>query len=374
MASTFPILAAALLLVGSAGKAISGEKSVLAIDRRPFGSTAAGQPVEQFTLSLANGSVARLITYGATLTQLHVPDRRGKLDDIVLGFDNLAQYESQSPFFGCTTGRVANRIAGGRFTLDGVAHELAVNDGPNHLHGGIKGFDKIVWKGRVLEDREGPSVRFTYRSADGEEGYPGALSVQVVYTLTEEGALRLEYRATTDRATPVNLTNHTYFNLEGAAAGPVLDHVLALYADRFTEPDGTLIPTGRLLPVQGTPLDFTSPTAIGADIEQLEIGGYDHNYALNGRAGEPPLIAEALGPDSGRLMQVSTTEPGVQLYTGNHLDGVTGKEGAVYNQYHGFCLETQHFPDSVNQPDFPSVILRPGQTYRQTTVYRFSTR
>ncbi|NKB66295.1 MAG: galactose-1-epimerase [Candidatus Latescibacteria bacterium] len=374
MSSIFPVLAATLILLGTASKALSGDLSVPAIDRRAFGTTIDGQPVDQITLSLANGSSARLITYGATLTHLRVPDRKGQLDDVVLGFDNLNQYETQSPFFGCTTGRVANRIAGGRFSLDGADYELAVNNGPNHLHGGVKGFDKVIWEATTEEGEAGPSVRFTYLSADGEEGYPGNLAVEVVYTLTLEGALSIDYRATTDKATPVNLTNHSYFNLEGAASGPVLGHVLTLHADRFTEPDSTLIPTGRLLPVQGTPLDFTSPTAIGARIDQLVIGGYDHNYVLNGQAGQPPLIAEVFAPVSGRLMQVSTTEPGVQLYTANHLNGVKGKDEAVYGRYHGFCLETQHFPDSVNQANFPSVILRPGQTYQTTTVYRFSSR
>ena len=352
---------------------ISGADKVDEVVKDGFGKTSDGQTVERFTLTNKSGTMARVIAYGATLIELQVKDRDGNLGDVVLGFDNFGQYEKESPYFGCTTGRVANRIAGGRFTLDGVEYELAVNNGPNHLHGGLKGLDKVIWEGEQVEREDGPAVRFSYLSADGDEGYPGNLSIGVTYVLTQDDELRIEYEATTDRATPVNLTNHSYFNL--ACAGDVLGHILTLHAGFFTEPDETLIPTGRILPVAGTPLDFTRPAVVGGRIARIDIGGYDHNYVIDRKEGEDlALTAEVYEPGSGRVMELLTTEPGVQFYSGNFLDGLKGKGGAVYEKHYGLCLETQHFPDSINQPDFPSVVLRPGETYRQVTVHRFSTR
>jgi aldose 1-epimerase len=343
------------------------------VERASFGTTADGRSVDSYTMTNAQGAQARVITYGGILTQLLVPDRDGKLGDVVLGFETLEQYEQESPYFGCITGRVANRIAGGRFELDGETYSVAVNNGPNHLHGGIKGFDKVVWDATVVERAGGQALRLTYTSPDGEEGYPGALAVAVTYVLTDDNTLRIEYEATTDRATPVNLTNHSYFNLAGQ--GDVLDHILTLHARYYTEPDDTLIPTGRLLPVAATPLDFTHPASVGGRIGKIDIGGYDHNYALdNGGRAEPGLAAELYEPHSGRVLTLYTTEPGVQLYSGIHLNGLSGKGGAVYDRYGGLCLETQHYPDSINQPGFPSVVLRPGETFRSVTVHAFSTR
>lgn len=337
-----------------------------------FGTMPDGRPVELYTLTNANGAVLKVINYGTIITELHVPDRAGRLGDVVLGFDNLGQYLAGHPYFGCTVGRVANRIAGAKFTLEGKTYTLAANDGPNHLHGGLKGFDKVLWQAEVQNDA---SVKFTYTSPDGEEGYPGNLAVTVVMTWTDQNELVLEYTATTNKPTPVNLTNHSYFNL--ASEGDILGHVLMLSASQYTPADASLIPTGEIKPVAGTPLDFTMPTPIGARFDQLDTNprGYDHNFVIN-RAGKGlALAARVFEPNSGRVMEVFTTEPGVQLYTGNFLDGsLKGKRGVVYSQYTGFCLETQHFPDAVNKPAFPSIILRPGHTYHQTTVYRFSVR
>ena len=327
--------------------------------------------MDLYTLTNANGLVAKVTNYGTIITELHVPDRRGKPGDVVLGFDNLAQYLKGHPCFGCTIGRVANRIAKGRFTLDGKTYALATNNGPNHLHGGLRGFHKVLWQ---AEPQPGAAVKFTYTSPDGEEGYPGAVAVAVTMTLTDADELRLDYRATTDQPTPVNLTNHSYFNL--ATRGDALRHELMLAADRYTPSDSTLIPTGEIEPVKGTPMDFTRPAAIGSRFAQLHCVpvGYDHNFVLNGGGKSLVLAARVCEPESGRVMEVHTTEPGVQLYTANFLDGsLTGKGGIVYRQHAAFCLETQHFPDSVNQPKFPSIILRPDQVYRQTTVHKFST-
>jgi aldose 1-epimerase len=330
------------------------------------------------------------MTYGATLTELNVPDRSGRLGDVVLGFDNLAGYLGKEPYFGATVGRVGNRIARGRFTLGGRIYQLAVNDGPNHLHGGIRGFDKVVWDAKVVSDRNGPAVRFSYMSPDGEEGYPGNCRVVVVYGLTD-AALWIKYEVAADRDTPVNVTNHSYFNLAGPEGGDVLGHELTLYADRYTPVDPTLIPTGELRPVAGTPMDFLQSHPIGASIR--EVGGnpvgYDHNYVVSGADGRPyapdavincgagPIlhVATVYDPKSGRVMEVASTEPGVQFYSGNFLDGtITGKKGVAYRQYWGFALETQHFPDSVNHPNFPSCVLKAGATYRSATCYGFSTR
>jgi aldose 1-epimerase len=340
------------------------------VKQSSFGKLTDGRSVDCFTLSNANGLVAKIINYGTIITELHVPDRKGTLADIVHGFDQLDSYLKGHPYFGCTVGRVANRIAKGRFTLNGQTYKLAINNGPNHLHGGLKGFDKVLWK---AAPQAKAAVQFTYTSADGEEGYPGKLDATVLMTLTDANELRIDYTAVTDKPTPVNLCNHTYFNL--AAAGDILGHEVMIAADNFTPPDDTLIPTGEIKPVQGTPLDFRKPAAVGPRISQIggEPPGYDHNYVINGGGRALALAARVTEPKSGRVMEVHTTEPGVQFYTGNHLDGsLTGKRGMVYRRHTGLCLETQHYPDSVNQPKFPSVILQPGQTYRTTTVHRFS--
>lgn len=333
-----------------------------------------GALVKRYTLTNTNGMVAKIMEYGAILTELRVPDRSGKCSNVVLGFDNLADYLKGHPHFGATTGRVANRIAKARFTLDGHDYQLAANNGPNHLHGGPKGFDKALWQSEVQKhDAPEATVRFSYLSKDGEEGYPGNLSVTVSFTLTAENALRIDYRATTDKATLVNLTNHSYFNLAGA--GDVLNHLLQLAATRYTPADRELIPTGEIASVHGTPLDFTQPTALGARLEQLQPdpGGYDHNFVVDGGGSSLVFAARASEPSTGRVMEVLTTEPGVQLYTGNFLDGrLKGLGGVVYIRHSGFCLETQHFPDAIHHPNFPSVVLRPGQTFNSTTVYRFS--
>jgi aldose 1-epimerase len=352
-----------------------GGRGKAGVEKRDFGKTEEGTPVDVYVLTNDEGMTAKVMTYGATLTELHVHDGDGKTTDVVLGFDDLKGYLAGHPFFGSTVGRVANRVARGKFTLDGKEYRLAVNNGPNSLHGGKKGFDKVVWKAEPVETPDGAAVKFSYLSPDGEEGYPGNLSVSVTYTLSNDNRLRLDYRATTDRATPVNLTNHTYFNLAGARSGAdILGTEMMIAAHRYTPADKDLIPTGEIKPVKGTPLDFTTPHRVGERIDQLKPnpGGYDHNFVLDGGGKQLALAARAREPRSGRVMEMLTTEPGVQFYTGNFLDGKTkGKGGVAYQQHAGFCLEAQHFPDSVNHPSFPSVILRPGQTYTQTTVYRF---
>lgn len=340
-----------------------------------FGKTADGKPVDLYTLTNAHGLKAKVITYGGIITELHTPDRNGKPADVVLGFDNLKGYLAGHPYFGAIVGRVANRIAKGKFTLGGKTYQLATNNGPNALHGGLQGFDKKVWKAEPVEGTDGPGVRLSYTSPDGEEGYPGNLNVMVTYTLTNQDELRIDYKATTDKDTPVNLSNHSYFNLAGPGGGDILGHELMLAADAYTPVDATLIPTGEIKPVKGTPLDFTTPTPIGARIDQLkgDPGGYDHNFVLRGGGKSLALAARVHEPKTGRVMEMYTTEPGVQFYTGNFLDGkLTGKYGVVYKKHMGFCLEAQHFPGSVNHPNFPSVILKPGSTYTQTTVYKFS--
>jgi len=342
------------------------------ISRSGFGRLSNGSAVHLYTLNNSSGLAARISTYGATLTELHAPDRDGHLADIVLGFDNLGQYLDDHPHFGGTIGRVANRIARGTFSLDGKTYKLALNNGPNHLHGGLKGFDRALWKASVLK---GPALKLTYTSPDGEEGYPGRLSVSVVYALTNANELRIDFTARATKPTPVNLTNHSYFNLAGG--GDVLSHELTLAARFYTPPDETLIPTGEILKVAGTPLDFTQPHALGSRLAELggDPPGYDHNYVLDGGGQSLAFAARAHEPSSGRVLEVFTTEPGVQLYTGNFLDGaLTGKGGRVYRQHNAFCLETQHFPDSINQPHFPSVVLRPGHTFRSTTIFKLSTR
>ena len=342
----------------------------------PFGKTADGAAVELYTIKNKNGMTAKLMTRGATLVELDVPDKQGKMANVVLGFDTVADYESErNQYFGCTTGRVANRIAKGRFTLDGKEYKLAVNNGVNHLHGGVKrSLDKVVWSA-FLATGGGDTVVFRYVSPDGEEGYPGRLGLVVEYTLTEDNHLRIEYSATTDKATPVYLTNHSYFNLAGAGSGTVLDHELTIAADKYAPTDDTQIPTGKLDPVAGTPLDFHKPTRIGERIEPLiktAAMGYDHCYLLDKRDKQPTIAARVRDPKSGRVMTVLTTEPAVQLYTGNHLKGDKGAAGKTFGERGAICLETGYLPDAVNQPDFPSIILRPGQTYRNSCVYAFS--
>ncbi|TWU25823.1 aldose epimerase family protein [Bythopirellula polymerisocia] len=322
-----------------------------------------------YVVTNSQGMTARWITRGATLTELHVPDRNGKLVDVVLGFDDLAGYESgANHHFGCVTGRFANRIKRGRFTLDGVEYQLAINIGPNHLHGGVlRSLDKVTWEAEQLRDSLG--VRFRYESPDGEEGFPGTLTTLVTYTLTDENALRIDYEATTDKPTIINLTNHSYFNLAGHGNPSVLDHELKIDADRVTEVDEESIPTGNLVEVAGTPLDFRCRHRIGDQIEAA--GGYDNNYVLNGEWGTLREIAEVYEPESGRMLRVSTDQPGVQLYTANGLSGQPGKGGKPYHKYGSFCLETQNFPDAPNQPTFPTSVLRPGETYHHTCIYAF---
>jgi aldose 1-epimerase len=344
------------------------------ITRHPFGQMPNGDVVERFTLN-HGGITVRVITLGGIITEIHTPDRAGQRDDIVLGFDSLDGYLKGHPYFGCITGRYCNRIAQGRFVLEGIEYQLAKNNGPHHLHGGNVGFDKVLWRAKELKRDNGVGIELTRRSPDGEEGYPGNLDVAVRYVVTPEGELVIEYEATTDKATPVNLTNHTYFNLGGIRGGSVLDHELMLNAASITPTDETLIPTGKIQPVKGTPFDFTEFKPIGKDIDKVggNPSGYDVNYVINRQDGPGlPLAAKVRHPKTGRTLEIYTTEPGVQLYTGNFLDGtITGKGGVAYQKHFGFCLETQHFPDSPNHPDFPTTILKPGQTFQSKTVYRF---
>lgn len=348
------------------------------IKKQLFGTLADGTEIALYTLVNAQGMTATITNYGGIVVSLTAPDRDGNFADVVLGFDTLQEYIEHSPFFGCLVGRFGNRIANGKFTLKGVEYVLAQNDGQNHLHGGLRGFDKKVWTAQALEMPDGPALKLTYTSPDGEEGYPGALSVTVVYTLTNDNALAIDYTATTDKTTVVNLTNHSYFNLSAGAAATILDHVMMINADTFTPVDGTLIPTGEIRPVAGTPLDFRTPTPIGtrinADDAQLKFGGgYDHNWIVNGEPGELRLAARVYEPTSGRVMEVHTTEPAMQFYAGNFLPpSLKGKGGRVYVWRGGLCLETQHYPDSPNKPEFPSTTLEPGQVYETTTVYKFS--
>ncbi len=349
------------------------------VSQRLFGEMPYGQTVDLYTLTNPGGVELQAITYGATIVSIRVPDRNGVLGDIVLGFDDLAGYLEDASYFGAVVGRYANRIARGRFSLDSETYELARNNGPNHLHGGVRGFDKVVWSAEAFATDSGVGVTFTHTSPDGDEGYPGTLAVQVTYTLTPDDALVVDYVATTDRPTPVNLSQHTYFNLTGDARRDVLDHVLTIDAERYTPVDSMLIPTGTLAAVAGTPFDFTAATPIGTRIdtenEQLRFGGgYDHNFVL-ARDGDGLMRAARLSePTSGRVLEIYTTEPGLQFYSGNFLDGsTTGKNGHVYGHRFGLCLETQHFPDSPNQPEFPSTIVRPDDVYRSRTVFRFST-
>lgn len=341
------------------------------VQKESFGRIPDGQEVELYTLNNVHGLEARIMTYGAILVSLKIPDRNEKLSDITLGYDDLDGYIKENPYFGAVVGRCGNRIAKGKFTLDGVEYQLATNNGENHLHGGLKGFDKVVWKAKPVKEDNAVGVKLVYLSKDGEEGYPGNLSSTVTYTLTNNNELRISYEATTDKATPINLTHHSYFNLAGQGACDILGHELVLNADRYTPVDKGLIPTGEIKLVKGTPMDFTIPQPIGARIAEVE-GGYDHNYVLNNTNDSMVLAARVFEPTSGRVMEIYTTEPGVQFYSGNFLDGsITGKSGKVYYKHYGFCLETQHFPDSPNKSQFPSVILRPGETYMHQTVHKF---
>jgi aldose 1-epimerase len=347
------------------------------VAKAEFGKTPEGQTVDVYTLTNSEGMEVRAITFGGIITSIRVPDRNGKLDDVALGFDTLDGYLRNPPYFGAIIGRYGNRIARGRFTLDGKTYTLAVNNRPNHLHGGTKGFDKVVWKAESFKNPDGVGLVFTHTSPDGDEGYPGALSLRVTYTLNNKNEIAFDYEATTDKATPVNLTQHTYFNLAGDGSRDILDHVLTIPASRLTPVDQTLIPTGELTSVEGTPFDFRMPTAIGARIAandpQIRFGnGYDHNFVLDRNGDGLVLAAHVEEPMTGRVLEISTTEPGMQFYTGNFLDGsLTGKAGHVYKRRMGFALETQHFPDSPNKPEFPSTILKPGETYRSKTVFAF---
>lgn len=339
----------------------------MGVTKEPFGQTEDGQAVDAFILENSKGVKARIINYGATIVSIKTPDRSGNMTDVALGFDDMAGYQSSgNPYFGACCGRVANRIAGGKFSIDGVEYQVAQNQAPNALHGGVIGFDKKMWNAEIAGD----SVRMSLVSPDGDEGYPGTLAAEIVYSLNDEGELRIDYTATTDRKTIINLTNHSYFNLAGG--GSVHGHVIRINAGRYTATDDDSIPTGELRAVAGTEMDLLIPTPIGKNIDAVQGLGYDHNYCINQTAeGELTLAAVVTEPECGRSLECWTTEPGVQFYTGNYLDGVEGKGGAVYNKQEGFCLETQHWPDSVNQPEFPSIELAPGETYTQTCIYKF---
>jgi aldose 1-epimerase len=354
------------------GEAQAAAKKGAHVDKAEFGKMPDGTVIEALTIYNTQGASAKLITYGATVTELHVPDKNGKMGDIVLGFDNLQGYLGEHPHFGGTIGRYGNRIAKGKFTLDGKEYQLAINNPPNSLHGGPTGFDRRVWKGEPLEVTDGAAVRFTYFSKDGEENFPGNLHVSVTYTLTNTNEFKLEYSAETDKDTVVNLTNHSYFNLAGS--GDILKEVLYLNADKYTPVDLTLIPTGEIASVENTPLDFRKPTEIGAHIAEIkDIGGYDHNFVVNGKAGTLRIAARVTDPVSGRQMEVWTTEPGVQFYSAIGLNGsIVGKGGIAYPKYGALCLETQHFPDSPNRPNFPSTELKPGTKFHSETIYKFS--
>ncbi len=369
-------LMALALLAGCAAKKEEVPVAVT-MEKQEYGMVN-GKPAHLFVMRNRNGMEIAVTNYGAHLTRVKVPDSKGVVADVALGFDSLDGYLGPHPYMGATVGRYANRIAKGRFTLNGKEYKLATNNGPNALHGGVQGFDKKLWEAEEVPTSEGPAVRFTYVSPDGEEGYPGTLTASVSYSMTANNEIQIDYLATTDADTVLNLTNHTYFNLAGAGKGTILDHVVTISADRFTPVDSGLIPIGELRSVEGTPFDFRTPMAIGARIDaneqQMQLGGgYDHNFVLNGDPGSLRLAARVKETTSGRVMEVLSDQPGMQFYTGNFLDGsVTGKGGVAYSKRFGFCLETQHFPDSPNKGVFPNVVLKPGERYTSTTVYRFS--
>ena len=345
------------------------------IAKSEFGKLPDGRVADLYTLTNKNGLVMKITNYGGTVTSLSVPDKNGTLADIVLGFDNIQSYLKATAYFGAIVGRYGNRIAKGKFEIDGIPYTLAKNNGPNTLHGGLVGFDKVIWDADRINDTTGVGLKLHYMSKDGEEGFPGNLDVTVTYLLTNTNEFRIDYKAKTDKATPLNLTHHSYFNLAGAGNGDVLGHLVMIDAQRYTVVDSNLIPTGELPDVKGTPFDFTKEQAIGAKINELGGNpvGYDHNYVLNSGGAKLARAARVTEPVSGREMEVYTDQPGVQFYTGNFLDGtLKGKEGKVYNQYYGFCFETQKFPDSPNQPAFPNSILKPGEEYKSTTIYKFS--
>ena len=377
-----PFLVYLLVLLAAGGTVLFAQmksaKQDSGVQQRELG-TREGRPVNLYTLKNSHGVEIHAMNYGGIILSIRVPDRKGQLADIVLGHDTLEGYIPNPPYLGAVVGRYANRVANGTFTLDGKTYTLAKNDGPNTLHGGTtRTFDKVVWEAEPLKGVNG--VAFSYLSKDGEEGFPGNLKIKVTYTLTDGNALLIDYEATTDKATPLNVSQHSYFNLKGEGNGDILDHEIMINAERFTPVDKNLIPTGELRPVKGTPLDFTKPMKIGARIDdsydQLQLGhGYDHNFVLNSKPEQNGLVlaARVHEPTTGRVLEVWTTQPGVQFYTGNFLDGsVTGKEGHVYKRRYAFCLETQHFPDSPNHPEFPTTIVKPGETFHQKTVFKFS--
>jgi aldose 1-epimerase len=374
---TIKILSWALAMSLLGGQVMEAKTN---IKKQPFGKTPEGNAVDLYTLTNRNGMEAAITNYGGIVVQLRVPDRKGNLADVVLGYDDLDGYIHDKAYLGALIGRYGNRIAQGKFTLGGKVYTLPRNNGENTLHGGLKGFNQALWQVKELESKDGPSLQLEYLSKDGEEGFPGNLSVKVIYTLTDENELKIEYSATTDKETVINLTNHSYFNLAGAGNGDILQHQVMLRADKFTPVNESLIPTGELRSVQGTPMDFRTPTAVGAridqDDQQLKYGrGYDHNWVLeSGGSKTPTLAASVYEPGTGRAFGVWTTEPGIQFYTGNFLDGAKGKGGKLYQRRYALCLETQHFPDSPNQPNFPSTVLKPGQIYHTVTIYKFSTR
>ncbi len=350
------------------------------ITKAPFGKTGDGQAVDLYTLSNPSGMKAKITNYGGIVTELHVPDKNGNNGDVVLGYEKLSSYIEASPYFGCITGRYANRIAKGRFTIDGTEYKLATNNGDNHLHGGVAGLDKKVWSAKEVKGVGRAGIEFSYLSPDGEEGYPGNVHCKVTYWLTVQNEIEIQYEATTDKSTHLNLTHHSYFNLAGAGSGDILNHEVELFADKFVPTDASNIPLGELAPVKGTPFDFLTPHKIGARIgennQQLKVGlGYDHNWVINSTGKGIELAARVTEEKSGRIMEVLTDQPGIQFYTGNFLDGSNvGKGGNVYKHRNAFCLETQKFPDSPNNPSYPSSLLEPGQTYRHVCIYRFSTK
>ncbi len=351
----------------------TAEQVAANIKKEPFGTAPDGQEVSLYTLSNKNGVTVKITNYGAIVTSIITPDKDGKMGDVVLGFDNVKGYIPNDPHIGGVIGRYANRIAKGRFAIDGQEYKLATNNGPNHLHGGNIGFDRVVWQAEEMPEQN--AIKLTYVSKDMEEGYPGNLTATVVYTLTEDNSLRIDYTATTDKATPVNLTNHSYFNLSAGADKDILNDVVQINADKYTASDKDLIPTGELVPVKGTPYDFTEAQPVGTRINNLQGYGYDLNYVINNGGDELTHAATVFDPTTGREMEVLTTQPGIQLYTAYHLDGsLTGKNNTKYNRYAGLCLEAQHYPDSPNQPKFPNTVIKPGETYQETTIYKFSVR